>query len=85
MELEGKIVIITGANQGIGRTIAVTLAEAGADIVAVDVVKNDDTASLVQAIEEMGRTCLPMQTDVSSEEEVNALIKETLGEPIPIS
>lgn len=80
MELEGKIAMITGANQGIGRTIALTLAEAGADIVAVDVVKNEDTADLVQMLEQMGRKCLPMQTDVSQEEEVNALVKEILAQ-----
>ena len=80
MELEGKIAMITGANQGIGRTIALTLAEAGADIVAVDVVKNEDTADLVQTLEHMGRKCLPMQTDVSQEEEVNALVKEILAQ-----
>ena len=72
--------MITGANQGIGRTVALTLAEAGADIVAVDVVKNEDTADLVQTLEGMGRKCLPMQTDVSQEEEVNALVKEVLAQ-----
>jgi 3-oxoacyl-[acyl-carrier protein] reductase len=79
MELEGKIVIITGANQGIGRTIALTLAEAGADIVAVDLYKNEQTAELIQQIEHMGRTCLSVQADVSQESEVNAFVKETLS------
>ena len=80
MELEEKIAIVTGANQGIGRTIALTLAEAGADIVAVDLYKNEQTAELVQQIEHMGRKCLPAQADVSQESDVNAFVKETLSQ-----
>jgi 3-oxoacyl-[acyl-carrier protein] reductase len=79
MELEGKIAIVTGANQGIGRMIALTLAEVGANIVAVDLYKNEQTAELVQQIERMGRTCFPVQADVSQESEVNAFVKETLS------
>ena len=80
MELEEKIAIVTGSNQGIGRMIALTLAEAGADIVAVDLYKNEQTAELVQQIEQMGRKCLPAQADVSQESEVNAFVKETLSQ-----
>ena len=80
MELEERIAIVTGANQGIGRTIALTLAEAGADIVAVDLYKNEQTAELVQQIEHMGRKCLPAQADVSQESDVNAFVKETLSQ-----
>jgi len=80
MELEGKIAIVTGANQGIGRTIALALAEAGSDIVAVDLYKNEQTAELVQQIEQMGRKCLPAQADVAQESEVNAFVKEALSQ-----
>lgn len=78
MELEGKIAIVTGSNQGIGRIIALTLAEAGADIVAVDLFENEQTAELVQQIEKMGRTCHPAQADVSKESDVSAMVKEAL-------
>jgi 3-oxoacyl-[acyl-carrier protein] reductase len=80
MELEEKVAIVTGANQGLGRTIALTLAEAGADIVAVDLYKNEQTAELVQQIEHMSRKCLPAQADVSQESDVNAFVKETLSQ-----
>ncbi|MBD3307084.1 3-oxoacyl-[acyl-carrier-protein] reductase [candidate division KSB3 bacterium] len=80
MELEGKIAIITGTNQGIGRTIAVTLAAAGADIAAVDLYKNEQTSELAQEIEGLGRRCLPLQADVSNEAEVNACVKDTVAQ-----
>ncbi len=78
MELEGKVAIVTGSNQGIGKEIALALAEAGADIVAVDLYKNEQTAELVQQVEQMGRNCLPAQADVAQESEVEAFVKETL-------
>ncbi|PIE34748.1 3-oxoacyl-[acyl-carrier-protein] reductase [candidate division KSB3 bacterium] len=80
MELEGTVAVVTGANQGIGRTIALTLAQAGAAIAAVDLCKNEQTAALVQEIANMGRTCLPLQADVSKEDDVNALMKEALAQ-----
>jgi 3-oxoacyl-[acyl-carrier protein] reductase len=78
MELEGKIAIVTGSNQGIGKAIALSLAEAGADIVAVDLFKNEQTSELVQQIEQMGRKCLAAQADVSKEAEVEAFVKEAV-------
>lgn len=79
MEFNGKIAIVTGSNQGIGRTIALSLASAGAKIVAVDLFKDDKTAELVRQIEQMGGKCLPLQADVSNEEHVNAVVKETVA------
>jgi 3-oxoacyl-[acyl-carrier protein] reductase len=80
MELEGKIAIVTGSNQGIGRTIALALAQAGADIGAVDLFKNEQTDELVQAVEQLGRQCLPLQADVSKEAEVNDAVKAVLDQ-----
>jgi 3-oxoacyl-[acyl-carrier protein] reductase len=80
MNVEGKVAIVTGSNQGIGRTIAETLAAAGADIVAVDVVRNDQTTQLVQQIEKLGRTCLAVQADVSKEDDVTAAVKDALNQ-----
>ena len=80
MELEGKIAIVTGSNQGIGKEIALTLADAGAHIVAVDLFKNEQTAELVQQIEQKGRKCLPLQADVAQEADVNAFVEAALSQ-----
>ncbi len=80
MQLAGKVAIVTGANQGIGRTIALNLANAGADIVAVDLFMNEQTESLTQELEKLERKCLPLQADVSKEDDVTAFVKEATAQ-----
>ncbi len=80
MELEGKVAIVTGSNQGIGKAIALSLAEAGADIVGVDIFKNEQTDQLAQAITGLGRKCLTVQADVSKEPEVEAFVKDAVAQ-----
>ena len=77
-ELEGKIAIVTGAGSGIGRAIALNLAAAGAHIVAVYQQNKEKAEELAQEIEPLGRTCLTVKADVSVEDEVNALIDQTM-------
>lgn len=77
-ELEGKIAIVTGASRGIGRAIALNLAAAGANIVAVYQQNKEKADELAQEIEPLGRTCLTVKADVSVEDEVNALIDQTI-------
>ncbi len=80
MELEGKVALITGTNQGIGKVIALAMAGAGADIAAVDLVKNEQTDELVQEIESKGRTGFPARADVSKEDDVKAAVKAVLNQ-----
>ncbi len=80
MQLAGKVAIVTGANQGIGRTIALNLANVGADIVAVDLFMNEQTESLTQELEKLERKCLPLQADVSKEDDVTAFVKEATAQ-----
>jgi 2-deoxy-D-gluconate 3-dehydrogenase len=49
-KLDGKVAVVTGASRGLGQGMALALAEAGADIVAVDVLPMDDTAKQVKAL-----------------------------------
>lgn len=52
--LENKTALITGASRGIGRCTALMFAENGADVIFTDLKENDDSASLVQQLTDMG-------------------------------
>lgn len=86
LPLAGKLALITGSSQGIGRATAIRLAQSGADIV-INYRSNANAAAEVKAhIEDMGRRCIAIQADVSQEEEVSRLFaraNEALG-PIAI-
>ena len=64
MSLHGKVAIVTGAAQGIGRAIAEALAQAGADIVVADLdpSRSKDT---VAAVEQLGRKALNVKVNVA--------------------
>jgi SDR family mycofactocin-dependent oxidoreductase len=73
--LTGKVALVTGAGRGQGRSHALRLAEAGADIVAVDICEDlpsvayplsspDDLQETVTGITELGRTAVGFQADV---------------------
>ena len=71
--LAGQPAIVTGANSGIGKAVALGLARAGADV-AVNYVTHPETADEVaQAIEAMGRKAITLKADVSKEDEVEAM------------
>ncbi len=78
MKLDGRVAIITGSGQGIGREIALTLAGEGASVVLADL--NPETINGVAGeIRAMGCKVLPVPTDVSSETQVNSLVAKTLA------
>jgi NAD(P)-dependent dehydrogenase (short-subunit alcohol dehydrogenase family) len=84
-DLTGKVAFITGAAQGIGRGIALAMAEQGADIAVADI--DLDTASIaVKEIEALGQRAIAVETDVTSDSIVQAAVSraiEVLG-PIDI-
>jgi len=86
LPLTGKIALVTGSGQGIGRATALRLAQQGADIV-VNYRSNAGAAAETRAsVEALGRRCIAIQADVSQEEDVNRLfntINQELG-PIAI-
>lgn len=61
-DLTGKTAVVTGANQGLGQAMALALADAGADIVAVDRNPKDETSGMVQAL---GRRFHSIKADLS--------------------
>jgi 3-oxoacyl-[acyl-carrier protein] reductase len=74
--LAGKVALVTGSSQGIGRATALRLAQAGADI-AINYRSNARAASEVkESIEALGRRCIAVQADVSQEEDVSRLFAE---------
>ena len=85
LPLTGKIALVTGSGQGIGRSTAQRLAQAGADII-VNYRSNANTAAEAQAcIETLGRRCITIQADVSQEEEVARLFSEATQALGPIT
>jgi 3-oxoacyl-[acyl-carrier protein] reductase len=85
LPLTGKIALVTGSGQGIGRATAVRLARQGADI-AVNYLKNSNAAEETKAlIEEMGRKCILVQANVSQEEDVTRLFSEATQALGPIT
>jgi 2-deoxy-D-gluconate 3-dehydrogenase len=71
--LEGKVALVTGANTGIGQGIALGLAEAGADIVAVSRRAPEETAARVAAA---GRRLHAIAADLSSTEPIEAIVEQ---------
>lgn len=69
MELDGKTALVTGGGSGIGRAVALKLAEEGADIAVLSNIESE-VAEVCTAIERMGRTALPLVADVSSDTEM---------------
>jgi len=78
MNIKGKKAIVTGAGQGIGKAIALKLAEYGADVVAADL--NPETAK--ETADEIVKTCgteaMFYQVDVAQIEQTQAMVEETL-------
>src|SRR2546421_12378502 len=85
MPLAGKIALVTGSGQGIGRAAAQRLAKSGADIV-INYRSNTNAANEAKAsIEALGRRCIAIQADVSQEEEVTRLFTEANAALCPIT
>ena len=77
MKLRGRIAVVTGAAQGIGRVTALRLAKEGADIVVADI-NEEGLKKVASDIEKMGRTSLAVKTDISREKDVFAMVQKTL-------
>ena len=77
MDLEGTVVVVTGAASGIGRATALALAHAGSDVVVADI-NGDGASEAAREIEGSGRRSLAIRTDVTKRDEVEALVRESI-------
>jgi len=77
--LSGKVAIVTGGSRGIGRSIAIALAENGADVV-IAARKPEALAEAKAAVEATGRRALAVPTNVRHTDELHALIDVTRTE-----
>ena len=78
MNINGQTALITGAGRGIGKTIAVKLAESGSDIAIADM--NPVSDDVLREIEKNGTKCLAYQLDVTDVEAVDSVVKKIIDE-----
>jgi 2-deoxy-D-gluconate 3-dehydrogenase len=76
-DLSGRVAVVTGANTGIGRGIAVALAQAGADVALVGRSRAEETAAEVTAL---GRRAALVDADLTTVAPIQSVIDRTLGE-----
>jgi 3-oxoacyl-[acyl-carrier protein] reductase len=74
-ELNGKVALVTGSSRGIGRAVALALAEAGAGIVVNYHTQSQAAEETASDIRAMGRPCVSIQADVSVAGEVDRLVR----------
>jgi len=78
MNLSNKVAIVTGSARGIGRAIALKLAEVGATVIVNDIGVAETLEAVAREIKAMGRQSLPILADVSSASDVDRLAEEAI-------
>lgn len=74
--LEGRVALITGADSGIGRAVAIAFAREGADIAISYLSEDEDARETARWVEEAGRKCLVLPGDITSEEHCEHLVRQ---------
>lgn len=81
-DLQGKVALVTGSSRGIGRAIAVKLAENGVDLVVNYIRHRRDAEDTAKLIEAKGAKCLVVKANVANDDDVSsmiAMIKKEFG------
>ncbi|CAM2899275.1 3-oxoacyl-[acyl-carrier-protein] reductase [Paenibacillus sediminis] len=78
--LEGQFALVTGASRGIGRSIAIALAEAGANVAVNYAGSEAAAASVVQEIQALGSQSFAVQANVGNSEQAESMVKQVLDQ-----
>ena len=76
MHLEGKVAIVTGASRGIGRAVAINLAQSGANIVVNYSGSEGAAQETVEAVQALGRKAIKIKANVANADEVASMVEE---------
>jgi NAD(P)-dependent dehydrogenase (short-subunit alcohol dehydrogenase family) len=77
-KLHGRVALITGADSGIGRAVAIAFAMEGADVAILYNENDEDAATTKAAVEKTGRECLLLRRDVREMKDCSAAVDETV-------
>ena len=79
--LKGRVAIVTGSRRGIGRSIALAFAGAGADLVICDLIMADGALNKVaEEIRQLGRHSLAIKVDISQKADVEEMVQRTVSQ-----
>nr|WP_054673787.1 3-oxoacyl-[acyl-carrier-protein] reductase [Veillonella denticariosi] len=76
MHLEGKVAIVTGASRGIGRAVAIQLAQSGVDVVVNYSGSEGAAQETVKVVQALGRKAIKIKANVADAEEVASMVEE---------
>lgn len=83
-DLEGKVCFITGGSRGIGRAIALAMADAGANVALTYIHNQQKAEEVCQAVQAKGVSCKAYHDDASSAEETEQVVKQVIADFGPI-
>jgi len=84
LDLKGHVGLVTGAGQGVGRQVALHLGGHGAAGVVVNDVRLDRAEAVAKEVEALGCRALPVETDVTDRDAVNAMVGRAAAELGPV-